>query len=371
MNVVAVGGAPGVGKSEIVRLAIELLREQGFAAEPVKHLVQVGERRVPIEAVELRKPGLTVIVLGRYDEGDKFPGTDCLSMSVQPAVELAVEALSLHAARSGEAVHVLFEGDRLFSKSFLLHCAATQGVIVRPCLVRASGDVRQARLAKRGSSQSATWLKGRDTKIENVLRWLDESGEKVTALFNEPGLAGACAQQVIELLGLPPFDMDLRCPECACSHVDEGEFETLRHRRHRCTRCGHEWRPYEFATRGVDRAHCGCKKGERCRMCWPFTVAPKVAHCKKQSTGIYVGRPSKWGNPFTHLDDGTLARFKVATRDEAVSAYEAWVVQQPELMAALPELRGHDLLCWCAPKSCHADVLLRLANPEIAQVLPP
>jgi hypothetical protein len=217
VNVVAVGGAPGVGKSEIVRLAIELLREQGFAAEPVKHLVQVGERRVPIEAVELRKPGLSVIVLGRYDEGDKFPGTDCLSMSVQPAAEETIAVLAAHAARSGEAVHVLFEGDRLFSKSFLISCAATPGVVVRPCIVRASGEVRQARLAKRGSSQSATWLKGRDTKIENVLRWFDESGEKVTALFNEPGLARECAQQVIGLLGLDDPIVCERCQDEGCA----------------------------------------------------------------------------------------------------------------------------------------------------------
>jgi hypothetical protein len=31
-------------------------------------------------------------------------------------------------------------------------------------------------------------------------------------------------------------------------------------------------------------------------------------------------------------------------------------------MAALHELRGKDLLCWCAPGSCHADVLVELAN---------
>jgi hypothetical protein len=32
-------------------------------------------------------------------------------------------------------------------------------------------------------------------------------------------------------------------------------------------------------------------------------------------------------------------------------------------MAALSELRGKDLICWCAPEACHADVLLELANP--------
>jgi hypothetical protein len=31
-------------------------------------------------------------------------------------------------------------------------------------------------------------------------------------------------------------------------------------------------------------------------------------------------------------------------------------------MAALDELRGKDLACWCTPLACHGDVLLRLAN---------
>ena len=79
---------------------------------------------------------------------------------------------------------------------------------------------------------------------------------------------------------------------------------------------------------------------------------------------VYVGRStwpirisSKWRN-----------RFKVprgATREEVeeiVARYRAWLLQQPELIAALPELRGQDLICWCAPDPCHADVLLDLAN---------
>jgi Domain of unknown function (DUF4326) len=35
-------------------------------------------------------------------------------------------------------------------------------------------------------------------------------------------------------------------------------------------------------------------------------------------------------------------------------------------MASLPELRGKDLLCWCAPEVCHGDELLELANAEPA-----
>jgi len=39
-------------------------------------------------------------------------------------------------------------------------------------------------------------------------------------------------------------------------------------------------------------------------------------------------------------------------------------MNNPELLAALPELRGKDLVCWCSPLPCHADVLLELANAE-------
>jgi Domain of unknown function (DUF4326) len=42
--------------------------------------------------------------------------------------------------------------------------------------------------------------------------------------------------------------------------------------------------------------------------------------------------------------------------------YCAWLMLQPDLLGALPELRGKDLICWCASAPCHADVLHALAN---------
>lgn len=80
------------------------------------------------------------------------------------------------------------------------------------------------------------------------------------------------------------------------------------------------------------------------------------------SNAVYIGRPTKWGNPFSHLEKGTLAKFKVATRQEAVDAYKQWLQTQPQLLAALHELAGKDLICWCKPAACHGDVLLELAN---------
>lgn len=86
-----------------------------------------------------------------------------------------------------------------------------------------------------------------------------------------------------------------------------------------------------------------------------------VVHCKKEPFDTYIGRPSKWGNPFSHLN-GTLAKFKVASREEAIAKYREWLLSQPELMAALPELKGKVLGCWCAPQACHGDVLVELVE---------
>jgi hypothetical protein len=65
----------------------------------------------------------------------------------------------------------------------------------------------------------------------------------------------------------------------------------------------------------------------------------------------------------------TLARWRCATRTEAISRYESWIRAQPELVAALVELDGKILGCWCKPHACHGDVLVRLVfelkNPTL------
>lgn len=88
-----------------------------------------------------------------------------------------------------------------------------------------------------------------------------------------------------------------------------------------------------------------------------------VVHCKRDRYDVYIGRPSKWGNPFSHKD-GTLAKYKVASREEAVSAYEDWLLngEGRYLLKDLHELKGKVLGCWCSPHTCHGDVLYRLAN---------
>lgn len=91
-----------------------------------------------------------------------------------------------------------------------------------------------------------------------------------------------------------------------------------------------------------------------------------VVHCKRDQYDVYIGRPSKWGNPFSHRP-GTLAEFKVKDRQEAIDRYREWILDRPELISALPELQNKVLGCWCSPKACHGDVLIELlaALPSI------
>ena len=78
---------------------------------------------------------------------------------------------------------------------------------------------------------------------------------------------------------------------------------------------------------------------------------------KAQEEGLLVrvDRGSRWGNPFVLDDDGT--------RDEVIEAYkDHYLPYKPSLRTRIGELRGKLLACWCAPESCHGDVLAELAN---------
>lgn len=58
-----------------------------------------------------------------------------------------------------------------------------------------------------------------------------------------------------------------------------------------------------------------------------------------------------------------MATTVVRTRALALAGYRDYLEAHPALKAAARvELRGKDLVCWCAPLPCHADILLELAN---------
>ena len=83
---------------------------------------------------------------------------------------------------------------------------------------------------------------------------------------------------------------------------------------------------------------------------------------KMPEGAVYVGRPTKWGNPYKVTPD--------CTAEEAVSLYRQTIERGPRNLCEFPdcfdiraELRGKDLACWCPlDQACHADVLLEIAN---------
>lgn len=85
---------------------------------------------------------------------------------------------------------------------------------------------------------------------------------------------------------------------------------------------------------------------------------PLVVHCKREKYDVYIGRPSKWGNPFAIGKDGT--------REEVIAKYREEMIDKPGnrwiKSEARRELKGKKLGCWCAPEACHGDVLAEIAN---------
>lgn len=94
---------------------------------------------------------------------------------------------------------------------------------------------------------------------------------------------------------------------------------------------------------------------------------------------VYVGRPTKWGNPFRAdydrdrnqwrvLDDNGVDYWPAynsepSAQRKAVNLYYSDLVHWSDKCLSLGELRGKDLACWCPlDHPCHADVLLELAN---------
>lgn len=76
-------------------------------------------------------------------------------------------------------------------------------------------------------------------------------------------------------------------------------------------------------------------------------------------TYVRVDRGTDWGNPFVPLNHSEAERKRVC---DLYEKYAKWrITVDPEWLAPLV---GKHLACWCAPKRCHADTLLRLANKE-------
>jgi hypothetical protein len=80
---------------------------------------------------------------------------------------------------------------------------------------------------------------------------------------------------------------------------------------------------------------------------------------------VYIGRPSRWGNPFVIGRHGN--------REQVIERYRTWLKAQIRAgrvtREELAELHGAALACYCAPRACHGDVLAAAA--EWAATSPP
>ena len=92
-------------------------------------------------------------------------------------------------------------------------------------------------------------------------------------------------------------------------------------------------------------------------MTMPRVLNSKTATAEELAESVYIGRPSRWGNPFRVGRDGSRA--------EVIAKYREYLHSRPELLkAAKEELAGKSLSCWCHPLGCHGDILLEIANTK-------
>ena len=90
---------------------------------------------------------------------------------------------------------------------------------------------------------------------------------------------------------------------------------------------------------------------------------------------ILIGRPSVFGNPFSHLSH-SRAEVVVTDRYTAIMRYATWVVTGKDPQLKRPPTSIHaairrggldkqlPLMCFCAPLACHGDVLDEIRTPE-------
>jgi hypothetical protein len=103
---------------------------------------------------------LDLYVLGKYEDGETFAGTDRLSMAVQPIAQCFVTETKSN---------ILFEGDRIFNQSFLEFSMGLPETDLQVVYLKVPDEMLKQRYADRGSDQSETFLKGRATKYSNIL----------------------------------------------------------------------------------------------------------------------------------------------------------------------------------------------------------
>ena len=149
-KIIAVGGSPGTGKTTIFRKYME-----------DKTFIDVVPTKLVSACYNTERD---LYILGKYDDGETFAGTDRLSMAVQPPLQ---EWIASHNC------NILFEGDRVFNQSFLEFCMSLPNTHLEVVFLKAPKDILEQRYKQRGSEQSEQFLRGRETKYSNLMSNFD------------------------------------------------------------------------------------------------------------------------------------------------------------------------------------------------------
>lgn len=145
-KLIAVGGQPGTGKTTLFRKFME--DKKWIEVEPAKLVSAMYNEE------------LDLYILGKYQEGETFAGTDRLSMAVQPNLQ---EWIKTHNC------NILFEGDRVFNQSFLEYAMGLPNTDLQVVYLKVPQTMLEQRYKDRGSDQSEQFLRGRETKYSNLL----------------------------------------------------------------------------------------------------------------------------------------------------------------------------------------------------------
>lgn len=90
----------------------------------------------------------------------------------------------------------------------------------------------------------------------------------------------------------------------------------------------------------------------------------KVVNIKNEKFDVYIGRPSKWGNPFKLSEKFGFGRKHVL---ELYENYIRTTIAGKQLRKELHELEGKRLGCYCKPLACHGDILIKLLEEQHAK----
>lgn len=84
----------------------------------------------------------------------------------------------------------------------------------------------------------------------------------------------------------------------------------------------------------------------------------KVVNLRKEKYDVYIGRPSKFGNPYIIGKDGA--------REDVLRKYGIYFYNKlnsdDNFAREVIDLKDKTLGCFCRPQRCHGDIIVEFLN---------